>query len=60
MNEIMFFRTCDIRMKSKATVSFMVRAVKNRHFECTQEILTRVIYDARKLQEEIRDDSDQN
>lgn len=60
MNEIMFYRTCDIRMKSKATAAFLVRAVKNRYFVCTLEVLQRIMHDAHKLCEDIVKDSDEN
>ncbi len=60
MNEIMFYRTCDIRMKSKATVAFMVRAVKNKNFAATAEVMQRVIWDSHKLWEELDKESDKN
>lgn len=60
VNELMFFRTSDIKLKSKASVSFFVRAVKNKNFECTSDILERIIYDARNIFQEIKSDSDQN
>jgi hypothetical protein len=53
MNEIMFFRSCDIKMQSTATVCFMVRAVKNRHFACTSEVLERIFYDVSNLAVEV-------
>lgn len=53
MNEIMFFRSCDIKMRSTATVCFTVRAVKNKHFACSNEVLERIFYDVSNLAVEI-------
>lgn len=53
MNEIMFFRSCDIKMRSTATVCFTVRAVKNKHFACSAEVLERIFYDVSNLAVEI-------
>ena len=54
MNEIMFFRSCDIKMRSTATVCFMVRAVKNKHFACANEVLERIFYDVANLVSELK------
>ena len=50
VNELMFFRASDIKLKSKATIAFFVRAVKNKNFECSADILERILYDARNTQ----------
>jgi hypothetical protein len=60
INELMFFRASDIKLKSKASVAFFVRAVKNKNFECTPDVLERICYDVRNIFTEIRWDSDQN
>lgn len=53
VNELMFFRTCDIKIKSTATTTFLVRAVKNKHFHATSEVLQRIFYDVENLVNEI-------
>jgi hypothetical protein len=60
MNEVMFFRTTDIKMKSMITTSFLVRAVKNKYFQCTSEILQRIFYDASNLLHEIVKENELN
>lgn len=60
VNELMFFRASDIKLKSKATVAFFVRAVKNKNFECTPDVIERIMYDSRNIFLEIKSDSEQN